>query len=113
MQAGFDLLKQYLDETFDLQTTAEVCRTPPEAVQSLARQLSENKGRALLAAGMGPNHYFNNDLFGRVQFLVAALTDNVGHIAGNVGSFAGNYKGSLFQAMGQWILEDPFDIERT
>jgi nitrate reductase alpha subunit len=61
---------------------------------------------------MGPNHYFNNDLFGRVQFLVAALTDNVGHLAGNVGSFAGNYRGSLFQAMGQWIAEDPFAIER-
>ena len=60
---------------------------------------------------MGPNHYFNADLFGRVHFLVAALTDNIGHIAGNVGSFAGNYRGSLFQAMGQWILEDPFDIE--
>ena len=60
---------------------------------------------------MGPNHYFNNDLFGRVHFLVAALTDNIGHIGGNVGSYAGNYRGSLFQAMPQWILENPFDIE--
>ncbi|HEY7380858.1 MAG TPA: molybdopterin-dependent oxidoreductase, partial [Gaiella sp.] len=108
---AFDLLKQYLDETFDLATTSAVCRVPPQAVQSVARQLARHKGETLLAAGMGPNHYFNNDLFGRVHFLVAALTDNVGHIGGNVGSYAGNYRGSLFQAMGQWIAEDPFDIE--
>lgn len=108
---AFDLLKQYLDESFDLRTTSEVCRVPPEAIQSLAKQLAANKGKALLAAGMGPNHYFNNDLFGRTQFLVAALTDNIGHFGGNVGSYAGNYRGSLFQAMPQWILEDPFDIE--
>ena len=106
-----DLLAQYLDDSFDLQTTAEVCNVPPEAVRSLARQIAENKGSTLLAAGMGPNHYFNNDLFGRSQFLVAALTDNIGHIGGNVGSFAGNYRGSLFQAVPQWILEDPFNIE--
>ena len=111
VRPAFDLLKEYLDESFDLQTTSEVCRVPPQAIQSLARQLSQNKGASLLAAGMGPNHYFNNDLFGRVHFLVAALTDNIGHIGGNVGSYAGNYRGSLFQAMPQWILENPFDIE--
>ncbi len=107
----FSLLQEYLDESFDLQTTSEICNVAPEAIQSLARQLAANKGNALLAAGMGPNHYFNADLFGRVQFLVAALTDNIGHFSGNVGSYAGNYRGSLFQAMGQWIAEDPFDIE--
>jgi len=108
---AFDLLKEYLDESLDLQTTSELCNVDPKAVQSLARQLAENKGNALLAAGMGPNHYFNADLFGRVHFLVAALTDNIGHFGGNVGSYAGNYRGSLFQAMAQWITEDPFDIE--
>ncbi len=111
VRPAFDLLKQYLDETFDLRTTAEVCRVPPQAVQSLARQLAEHPREALLAAGMGPNHYFNNDLFGRAHFLVAALTDNIGHAGGNVGSYAGNYRGSLFQAMGQWVFEDPFAIE--
>jgi nitrate reductase alpha subunit len=111
VRPAFDLLKEYLDETFDLQTTSEVCSVDPQAVRSLARQLAANKGNALLAAGMGPNHYFNNDLFGRVHFLVAALTDNIGHFSGNVGSYAGNYRGSLFQAMGQWIAENPFDIE--
>ncbi|HEU6445385.1 MAG TPA: molybdopterin-dependent oxidoreductase, partial [Gaiellaceae bacterium] len=111
VRPAFDLLREYLDENFDLQTTSEVCNVDPRAVRSLARQLAENKGNTLLAAGMGPNHYFNADLFGRVHFLVAALTDNIGHLSGNVGSYAGNYRGSLFQAMGQWIAEDPFDIE--
>ncbi len=109
---AFDLLKEYLDESFDLQTTSEVCRVPTRRRSRASRGSSRaNKGKALLAAGMGPNHYFNNDLFGRVHFLVAALTDNIGHIGGNVGSYAGNYRGSLFQAMPQWILENPFDIE--
>jgi nitrate reductase alpha subunit len=107
----FDLLEQYLNDTFDLQTTSEVTQVPPEAITSLARQLAANKGKTLLAAGMGPNHYFNADLFGRTHFLVAALTDNIGHLGGNVSSYAGNYRGSLFQAMGQWVAENPFDIE--
>jgi nitrate reductase alpha subunit len=107
----FDLLREYLDANFDLESTAEITGTVPEAVESLARQLGEHKGTTFLAAGMGPNHYFNNDLFERTQFLIAALTDNIGHLSGNVGSYAGNYRGSLFQAMGQWIAEDPFDIE--
>ncbi len=107
----FGLLEQYLDDNFDLGTTAKVTQVPPRAIARLARQLAANKRQTLLAAGMGPNHYFNADLFGRAHFLVAALTDNVGHLGGNVGSYAGNYRGSLFQAMPQWILEDPFDIE--
>jgi nitrate reductase alpha subunit len=107
----FDLLKEYLDANFDALTTGEICQVPAAAVRSLARQIAANKRRTLLAAGMGPNHYFNADLFGRAQFLVAALTDNVGHLGGNVGSYAGNYRGSLFQALGQWIAEDPFDQE--
>ena len=110
-RTAFSLLAEYLDENFDVQTTSEVCNVDPQAVRSLARQLAANKGNALLAAGMGPNHYFNADLFGRVHFLVAALTDNIGHFSGNVGSYAGNYRGSLFQAMGQWIAENPFDQE--
>jgi nitrate reductase / nitrite oxidoreductase, alpha subunit len=108
----FDLLAQYLDDNFDLRTTAAIVGVPEEAVRSLARQIAANKRETLLAAGMGPNHYFNADLFGRTKFLVAALTDNVGHLGGNVGSYAGNYRGSLFQAVPQWIAEDPFDIER-
>ena len=107
----FDLLKQYLDDTFDLETTSQVTQVPQEAIRSLARQIAANKRHTLLAAGMGANHYFNNDLFGRAHFLVAALTDNVGHLSGNVSSYAGNYRGSLFQAVLQWIAEDPFDIE--
>jgi nitrate reductase alpha subunit len=110
-RTAFDLLKQYLDDTFDLETTSQITQVPKEAILSLARQLAANKRHTLLAAGMGPNHYFNNDLFGRTHFLIAALTDNVGHLTGNVSSYAGNYRGSLFQAVPQWIAEDPFDIE--
>lgn len=107
----FDLLKQYLDDTFDLDTTSELTGVPKAAIARLARQIAQHKRRTFFAAGMGPNHYFNGDIFGRAQFLVAALTDNIGHLGGNVSSYAGNYRGSLFQATPQWILEDPFQIE--
>ncbi len=111
VQPVFGHIKRYLDDNFDLQTTAEVTWAKPEAVESLARQIAAAKGKVLLAAGMGPNHYFNADLKDRAIFLVAALTDNIGHIGGNVGSYAGNYRGSIFNGIPQWVLENPFDQE--
>ena len=60
---------------------------------------------------MGPNQFFNNDQKDRAQFLLAALTGNVGRISGNVGSFAGNYRVALLNGYPQWIGENPFDVE--
>jgi nitrate reductase alpha subunit len=60
---------------------------------------------------MGPNQFFNNDLKDRAVFLLAALTNNIGHIGGNVGSYAGNYRIALFNGLPQYMNENPFDIE--
>ncbi len=61
--------------------------------------------------GMGPNQFFNSDLKDRAIFLIAAMTRNVGRIGGNVGSYAGNYRAGFFNGLGQYIAENPFDIE--
>ena len=107
----YDLLKQYLDDNFDLTTVSELTWAPKEAIVSLATGIARARGKALLAHGMGPNHYFNADLKDRAILLLAAVTDNIGQIGGNAGSYAGNYRGSVFNGVPQWTLENPFDQE--
>ena len=109
VQPVFNQIRRYLDDNFDLETTSEVTWAKSTAIESLAKQIAAARGKSLLAHGMGPNHYFNADLKDRAIFLVAALTDNIGHIGGNVGSYAGNYRGSVFGGIPQWTGEDPFD----
>ncbi|MFN7917138.1 MAG: molybdopterin-dependent oxidoreductase [Vicinamibacterales bacterium] len=84
---------------------------PKAAIESLARQVAAAPTKTLMAVGMGPNQFFNNDLKDRTQFLLAALTNNIGHIGGNIGSYAGNYRVALFNGLPQYMNENPFDIE--
>lgn len=111
VQPVFALVNKYLDDNCDLQTISELTWAPGEAIQSLARQVAANKQATLFATGMGPNHFFNAELKDRAIFLLAALTDNIGHIGGNVGSYAGNYRASAFNGLPYYNFEDPFDIE--
>ncbi len=106
----FDLVREYVAH-FDPETTAGLTWAPAAAVTSLAREIARNRGRTLFAIGMGPNQFFNNDNKDRAQFLLAALTANVGRISGNVGSYAGNYRVALFNGLPQYINENPFDVE--
>ena len=106
----FDLVKEYAAH-FDPKTTEEATWAPAAAVERLAREIAKHPGTTLFAIGMGPNQFFNNDNKDRDLFLLAALTGNVGRIAGNVGSFAGNYRVALFNGIGQYINENPFDLE--
>ncbi len=111
VQPVFALIKKYLDDNCDLQTVSELTWAPKEAIQALARACAANKGATLHATGMGPNHYFNADLKDRAMFLLAALTDGVGHLGGNVGAFCGNYRASAFDGLPHYTAEDPFDVE--
>ena len=111
VQPVFNAIRKYLDDNFDIQTVSEVTWAPKEAVQSLARQIAAHRGTTLLTHGMGPNHFFNADLKDRALLMLAAITDNIGQIGGNAGSFAGNYRGSVFGGVPQYTLEDPFDQE--
>jgi nitrate reductase / nitrite oxidoreductase, alpha subunit len=107
----FSLTEQYLNDNLTPNQAETVTWAPAESIVRLAREIAANPEQTLFCVGMGPNQFFNADLKDRAIFLVAALTRNVGYPGGNVGSYAGNYKISLFSGIGQFGMEDPFDIQ--
>ncbi len=108
----FDLVKEYLFNNFDVDTTSELTWAPKEAIVNFARTLAANKrGGVLFTTGMGPNHYYNADLKDRAIFLLAALTANEGFFGGEVGSYAGNYRMELINGAQVYQYEDPFNVE--
>lgn len=106
----FQLIKEYVTE-FTPEIVSEICHVNKNAINNLAREISNNKEKTLIPVGMGPNHFYNNDLKDRAIFLVCALTRNIGFSGGNIGSYAGNYRGAYFNGLPKYIYEDPFDIE--
>jgi nitrate reductase alpha subunit len=107
----FDLVQKYIFDNYSPAATEEMTWAPKASIESLAREIAANNGKTLIAVGMGPNQFFNNDLKDRTQFLLAALTNNIGHVGGNIGSYAGNYRIALFNGLPQYMMENPFDIE--
>lgn len=107
----FDLIKKYLMDQFDPYTVSEITGAPPEAIEELAHLIADNKGKTLFTTGMGINQFFHGDLKDRAIFLIAALTRNIGFIGGTIGSYAGNYRLDIINGIGQWVAEDPFNIE--
>ncbi|HXG52717.1 MAG TPA: molybdopterin-dependent oxidoreductase [candidate division Zixibacteria bacterium] len=106
----FDVIAEYVRH-FDPKTTEEITWAPARTIEALAREIAAAPGTTLFAVGMGPNQFFNNDNKDRTQFLLAALTGNIGKIGGNIGSYAGNYRVAMFNGVPQYINENPFDIE--
>jgi len=106
----FDALKQHLEDSCTPEQISKVTWVPVDAIEELAKDIAANPTKTLFVEGMGPNHFFNNDNKDRTIILVAALTNNVGHYGGTVGSYAGNYRLATFSGIGQWIYEDPFNI---
>jgi nitrate reductase alpha subunit len=104
----FDAIKQHLDDTCTPEQISAVTWAPVDAIEELARDIAAHPAETLFVEGMGPNHFFNNDNKDRTIILVAALTNNVGHYGGTVGSYAGNYRLPTFSGIAQWIYEDPF-----
>lgn len=106
-----DVTKELLDSTYTPEQVEKITWAPADAIRGLARQIAANPEKTSFVLGMGPNQYFNNDLKDRAVFLLAALTRNVGFIGGNVGSYAGNYRTAFFSGLGQYIAENPFEIQ--
>ena len=103
-----DLTKEYLDTNMTPAQTSKITWAPKDAITSLARTIAGSEGRTLIAVGMGPNQFWNNDNKDRAIFLVLALAGSLGRHGGNIGSYAGNYKATLFSGTGKWTSEDPF-----
>lgn len=106
----FDLIKEHASY-FTPEVVSDICHVDKDAVIWLAREIAQHKAKTLIPIGMGPNHFFNNDLKDRTTFLVCALTKNIGFHGGNIGSYAGNYRGAYFNGLPYYITENPFDIE--
>ncbi|HLD82421.1 MAG TPA: molybdopterin-dependent oxidoreductase, partial [Candidatus Omnitrophota bacterium] len=106
----FSLMKEHASY-FTPEVVSDICHVDKDALITLAHEFAKNKSKTLVPVGMGPNHFFNNDLKDRAIFLVCALTKNIGFHGGNIGSYAGNYRGAYFNGLPFYIGEDPFDIE--
>ncbi len=105
----FDLTKQYLDDSMTPDQVRRITWAPEDAVRSLARDIAGSGGKTLIACGMGPNQFWNNDNKDRALFLVLALAGSLGRHGGNIGSYAGTYKNTLFAGVPvKYVAEDPF-----
>jgi nitrate reductase / nitrite oxidoreductase, alpha subunit len=104
----FDLTRQYLRDTMPPEQCSRLTWAPAEGIRTLAREIAAHRGRTLVACGMGPNQFFNNDNKDRAIWLVLALTGSLGRHGGNIGSYAGNYKTTLFAGIGLFGNEDVF-----
>lgn len=107
----FDLMRQYLDQNMTPAQVARITWAPEQAIRALARDIAAAEGRTLIACGMGPNQFWNNDNKDRAIWLVLALAGSLGRHGGNIGSYAGNYKLTLFSGVGRFAAEDPFAPE--
>jgi nitrate reductase / nitrite oxidoreductase, alpha subunit len=107
----FDLTRRYLDDSMNPEVVSKITWAPAEAIRNLARDIARHGGKTLFAMGMGPNQFFNNDLKDRAVFLVAALTGSIGRMGGNVGSYAGTYRLTMFSGMPRYVTEDPFNAQ--
>lgn len=107
----FDLVQERVLKDYDPKTVEQLTWAPQAGIQAIAREIARNPEKTLIACGMGPNQFFNADQKDRCIFLLGALTRNIGFVGGNVGSYAGNYRAANFNGIGQYTMEDPFDLE--
>jgi len=109
----FEMYRRHLKD-YDLATVAEITGAKAELIERLARDMATIKPMAI-HFGEGINHYFHATLHNRACFMLGALTGNIGRHGAGVFSWAGNYKGAMFQAgwgqpgVGAYAAEDPFN----
>jgi nitrate reductase alpha subunit len=111
---AFSLYQIHLQD-YDLDTVAEITEADKELIRRLAHDLATIKPAAI-HHGEGINHYFHATLHNRAVHLPMMLTGNIGKHGAGVYTWAGNYKGAVFQGSpwsgpgaGAYVAEDPFD----
>ena len=100
---------------YDLETVADITGAPLDLIERFLNDVATIKP-ASFQVGEGINHYFHATLHNRAVYLVAMLTGNIGNAGGGVSTWAGNYKGGVFQGarwygpgVGGYVNEDPFN----
>jgi nitrate reductase alpha subunit len=114
---ALEMYKRHLAD-YDPKTVEEVSGAPAHLVEQLAEDIwktTESGGPVAIHIGEGINHYFHATLHNRASYLPMMLTGNIGKHGAGVFTWAGNYKGALFQAsswsgpgVGTYTHEDPF-----
>ncbi|HEY7154471.1 MAG TPA: molybdopterin-dependent oxidoreductase, partial [Gemmataceae bacterium] len=112
-----EMYKRHLAD-YDLKTVEEISGAKAELVKRLAEdiwQTSKAGHPVSIHIGEGINHYFHATLHNRATYLPLILTGNIGKHGAGVHTWAGNYKGALFQAsawsgpgVSAYTHEDPF-----
>jgi nitrate reductase alpha subunit len=112
-----EMYRRHLKD-YDVQTVEEISGAPAHLVQRLAKDIWETTEAGHPVAihiGEGINHYFHATLHNRATYLPLMLTGNIGKHGAGSHTWAGNYKGALFQAsswsgpgVGSFTHEDPF-----
>jgi nitrate reductase alpha subunit len=109
----FEMYRRHLKD-YDLDTVSEISGAPKEMIERLAKDLATIKP-ASIHYGEGVNHYFHATLHNRATYLPMMLTGNIGKHGAGVYTWAGNYKGALFQGSpwtgpgaASYTWEDPF-----
>ncbi|HSP54535.1 MAG TPA: molybdopterin-dependent oxidoreductase, partial [Dehalococcoidia bacterium] len=110
----FQMYREHLKD-YDLDTVEEISGAPKDLVARLAQDIA-TKGPVAIHMGEGINHYFHATLANRAMYLPLMLTGNIGKPGAGCHTWAGNYKGGIFQgapwhgpgaAVYRW--ENPFD----
>lgn len=112
-----EMYKRHLQD-YDEKTVEEISGAPADLVRRLAEDIwktTEAGHPVSIHIGEGVNHYFHATLHNRASYLPNMLTGNIGKHGAGVFTWAGNYKGALFQAspwsgpgVGSFTYEDPF-----
>ena len=106
----FAVLAEHLANSYAPADVEAITGATAATVEAMAAELALHKGKTFYITGMGPNHFFNNDLKDRAVYLIACLTANIGLTTGNIGSYAGNYRGAFFNGLPTYAAEDPFNL---
>jgi nitrate reductase alpha subunit len=111
------MYKRHLKD-YDAKTVEEISGAPADLVHRLAEDIwktTEAGHPVAIHVGEGINHYFHATLHNRACYLPLMLTGNIGIHGAGSHTWAGNYKGALFQAspwsgvgVGAFVAEDPF-----
>ncbi|MEZ5445937.1 MAG: molybdopterin-dependent oxidoreductase [Gammaproteobacteria bacterium] len=124
----WEMYKDHLRD-YDVDTTHEISGAPRELIERLAEDFGRRfwdedfKGKPREAYpiaihyGEGINHYFHATLHNRAVYLPLMLVGSVGIPGSGAHTWAGNYKGALFQGSlwsgpgvgGAYVKEDPFN----
>lgn len=112
-----EMYRRHLKD-YDEQAVEEISGAPAHLVRRLATDIWETTEAGHPVAihiGEGINHYFHATLHNRATYLPLMLTGNIGKHGAGSHTWAGNYKGALFQAsawsgpgVGSYTHEDPF-----